>query len=145
MTTRRTNLFRTNLVRTATIACAVAGAVVAGTAPASAEPAFQSQFIRTNYLVGSPFPFAYENLEAATNGTGVVRLTAGELCNQLGPRCAGYSSGLTVQWINFASGASGTTEAGSTPTIVTTGSGPVGISVSAVGAIGIPGLGFVNP
>ncbi|GGF96794.1 hypothetical protein GCM10007304_08470 [Rhodococcoides trifolii] len=136
---------RTHLIRSATVACALAGAVVAGAAPASAEPAYASQFIRTNYLVGSPFPFAYEILEAATNGTGVVRLTAGELCNQLGPRCAGYSSGLTVQWINFASGASGATEAGSTPTTITTGGGPVGIAVSAVGAIGVPGFGIVNP
>jgi hypothetical protein len=135
---------RTLVFRSATVACALTAAVVAGSASASAEPAYDSHFVRTNYLVGSPFPFAYEILDVATNGTGVVRLTAGELCNQLGPRCAGYSSGLTVQWFNFATGASGTTEAGSDPSVVTTGRGPVGISVNAVGAIGIPGFGLVN-
>lgn len=136
---------RTTAIRTATVACAVAGAVVAGTAPASAEPAFTSQTIRTDFLPLDPFPFGYELLEVSTNGTGIVRLTAGELCNQLVPRCTGYSLNLTVRWINFGNGASGTTEAGATPATITTGSGPVGIAVSRAGTIGIPGFGLVNP
>ncbi|MGU3435675.1 hypothetical protein ACNHUS_21995 [Actinomycetes bacterium M1A6_2h] len=136
---------RKHVLRSVAVGCTLAASALAGSATAAAEPAYASQFIRTNYLVGSPFPFAYEILDAATNGTGVVRLTAGELCNQPGPRCAGYSSGLAVQWFNFATGAGGTAEAGSDPTVITTGRGPVGISVSAVGAVGIPGFGLVSP
>ncbi len=143
---------RTNLIRSAVVGCALAGAAVAGIAPAAAapvdEPAFTSHTFRTDFVAGDPFPFGYEILDAATNGTGNVRFSAGPMCNPLGPRCAGFTQDLSVRWINFANGASGATVVGSTPTTITTGNGPVGIWATAVTSpipIGVPAVGLLNP
>lgn len=139
---------RTTLVRTVTVGCAVAGAAAIGAAPANAlpvaQPAFTSHEFRHDFFSGDPYPFGYEVVDAATNGSGVVRFDAGDLCNALTGRCSGYTIDISVQWINFANGATGTTTVGRTAKFVTTGRGPIGLSVTGPRFPNLPTLGAVN-
>ncbi|GGF12597.1 hypothetical protein [Williamsia phyllosphaerae] len=142
---------RTTLVRTVTVGCAVAGAAAIGAGPANAlpvqQPAFTHHDFRVNTFAGTPIPLgaAVVEIDAATNGTGVVRFTVGRRCASEGGRPCGYSVDMSVQWINFANGATGTTAVGrSTPKFVTTGRGPVGLSFSVPRTLSLPSVGLVN-
>ena len=149
------------LVRTVTAGCAVAAAVAMGAAPAHAlpvqQPAFTHHDFRVHTFAGPPLPLpnGVISVDAATNGTGVVRFTVGRRCASEGGRVCGAGGEMRVQWINFANGATGSTivgttilgpdgYTGATPKFVTTGRGPVGLSFGTTRSLSQPSLGVVN-
>lgn len=142
---------RTTLVRTVAVGCALAGAAAIGAAPANAlpvqQPAFTHHDFRVNTFAGTPIPLgaAVVEVDAATNGTGVVRFTVGRRCASEGGRPCGYALDMSVQWINFATGATGTTAIDrDNPRFVTTGRGPVGLSFGVPRTLSLPSVGLVN-
>ncbi len=152
----------TTLVRTIAVGCAVAGAVAMSATPANAlpvqQPAFTHHDFRLDTFAGPPLPLptGVVEVDAATNGTGVVRFTVGRRCASEGGRVCGAGAEMTVRWINFANGATGIATigttilgpdgyTGATPKFVTTGRGPVGLSFATTRSLSLPSLGVVNP
>ncbi|TSD98081.1 hypothetical protein FOS14_13875 [Skermania sp. ID1734] len=110
--------------------------------PASAATTATYQF-QDGISSGDPWPFSVETLTATTNGTGVVRLSSGPLCNAIvQTTCAPYSQPIMVSWLNFATGAHGTLQVTSNGVDVATGAGPVALTGGA-GNLGIPSLGLI--
>ncbi|MGV8875051.1 MAG: hypothetical protein ACOH2Q_21155 [Rhodococcus sp. (in: high G+C Gram-positive bacteria)] len=145
MTSLRTHLLRSALVGSVAAAAVITAAVPASAAPTEEPGAVTLQSFRTDFFSGAPFPFGFAVLDAATDGTGTVRLDAGDLCNSVTSTCTEFSAPLSVQWINFATGAAGAARVGDAPVTVTTGRGPVGISVTAAYSAGLPSFGIINP
>jgi len=143
---------RATAVRAVAVGCAVAGAATIGAAPANAlpvaQPAFTHHDFRVTTFAGTPLPLAAAavSVDAATNGTGVIRFTVGRRCASTGGRPCGYAVDVSVQWVNATTGRSGTTAIGrATPKFVTTGRGPVGLSFGVPGTLSVPSFGLVNP
>lgn len=153
---------RATALRTIAVGCAVVGAAAIGAAPANAlpvaQPAFTHHDFRVTTFAGPPLPLpnGVISVDAATNGTGVVRFTVGRRCASEGGRVCGAGGEMRVQWINFANGATGSTivgttilgpdgYTGATPKFVTTGRGPVGLSFGTTRSPSLPSLGLVNP
>ncbi|MFT3716347.1 MAG: hypothetical protein QM774_10490 [Gordonia sp. (in: high G+C Gram-positive bacteria)] len=120
----------------------MAASAILGAAPAAAAP---SASATSTYLwVADPFPFGVETVHATVTKPGVVHFTVGRMCAGLNPSaCVDYSMPMSVAWVNFATGATGTLTVDRNGATVKTGRGTIGLG-AMFGTPAIPGATTIN-